>query len=960
MILLGAVALAFGMTLWLGGREPMPMPAPGGDGSAQSAAVSAEQPVSAEQAAAADSNRAAAPAVPVLTGRLMQNERPLGGVEVFACRGQTWRPSIVHRLVTAPDGTFTLPQQELAFWLTADGGDVPHNWKTRTVRAWQGRLDFVVPVPGSIVGVVRDRAGVPIAGATVRRISGSYRRVAIGDDSAVMAVSDARGRFRFDRVGDDDGRLHCQADGYAVQPSHTVEIGVGEHATTEIVLNAGSTLRGLVMDHRGRALAGAEVVGGDGQVVVTNAVGQFAIEHFRGGASLTVAASGHLSYEDSFVYGKEPLRIRLERAVTLHGKVIGSLGKPGMVYVGYAANERPDASKRMSHHAIYDWLDIVRDGEFKLSALAMSDFEVTVRIPGVGAVGPVRVEMRDDRVVEFAIKLQHELTVSVLDAAGLPVPGAKLIRDDGILEYDSLYRCKQEELQHRIRSSSKKLPPLDADQGELVLGVPPGESVAFLVTAPGFLDVAHTLLEDAIGEHHPVVMERAGSLRGVVRGGSRKDYRTAIHVVPKDAPRDVKSGTEDRGAVPRLWRTGNRPRVAADGTFIIKKIRPGSYLAYVSRSNTARPSKGSIGIPLIDDGDDVRDEQQVVVVAGEETVVEFDESPLGCLRGRVLVRGVPVAKATIVAARPRAKKPRAKEQAQYVDLWAGTDWDGGLGLAYEPGHVTGSDGAFVFAYRDAGPLEIRVRHQDGSSVSAPFVINLPPPGEDVLRDIEIPCGEIRGRYPVELLSEAQRKTATVTLYPMHRTLHDPFYETDYVFSLSSDCATIKDLSDGRFVFSFLRPGSWLVRLHHSTKNGNVLAWQKVLDVRGDVVDVGELPLAQPVQATVKWRWADKCPGRVRGFWLRSGRDGGDPIWVATLLASKDGADALVLPGRYLAVPFGYFDPDNQFSDDLFMFRASGDPIGKPAPIEIRSDGSVVPKIVEFSPLPVPAKENEHK
>jgi len=896
----------------------------------------------------------------MLRGRLLQDEQPLGEIAVLVCRGSSWQPKIEHRVVTAADGTFALPQQSSSFWLTAQGDAVPHNWKTGTLRAWSEQHDFDVPVPGSIAGVVHDRAGVPIAGARVERVSGSYRRVAIGDDAAMVAISDASGRFRFERVGQDDGRLSCRADGYAAMPSHMVEIGVGEDVTTEIVLNGGRTLRGLVMDHQGRALAGAQVVTGDGQKATTDAVGQFAVAQFRAGASVRITAEGHLEHKEGFYYGSDRMNVRLERAVTLRGKVIGSLGKPGMVYVGYAANERPDASKRMSHHAIYEWLDIVRDGTFELRGLAMSDFEVTVRIPGVGAVGPVRVEMRDDREVEFAIKPQHELIVSVLDADGQPVPGAKLIRDDGILEYDSLYRCEQWALQHRIRSSRKKLPPLDADQGELALGVPPGESVAFLVTAPGFLDVAHALFKGVVGERHAVVMDRAGSLRGVVRGGSREDYRTAIHVVPMEAPRERKPVPENPGAVPQLWMKDIRPRVAADGTFAIKKIRPGSYLAYVSRSNTANTGKDSAGVPLIDDGDDGRNEQQVVVVAGEEAVVEFDEPPLGLLRGRVLVRGVPVAKATIVATRPQAKKPSAKEQAQWVDMWAGTDWDGDFGLDYKPGCVTRDDGAFVFAYRDAGPVEVRVRHQDGSAISAPFVINLPPPGDDVVRDIEIPCGEIRGRYPAELLSEAQRKTATVTLYPMHRTLHDPFYSTDYVSSLSSDCATIKGLPDGRFAFSFLRPGPWLVRLHHSTKKGNVLAWQKVLDVRGDVVDVGELPLAQPVTATMKWQWAGKRPGKVRGFWLRSAREGGDPIWAATLRASKGGAKALVLPGSYLAVPFGYFDSDDQYPDDLFMFRASGDPIGKPAPIEIRSDGSVVPKMVEFSPLQVPPKENEHK
>jgi len=143
-------------------------------------------------------------------------------------------------------------------------------------------------------------------------------------------------------------------------------------------------------------------------------------------------------------------------------------------------------------------------------------------------------------------------------------------------------------------------------------------------------------------------------------------------------------------------------------------------------------------------------------------------------------------------------------------------------------------------YRDAGPVELFVRHDNAATTSPPVTIDLPPPGEDVVRDVEVPAGEIRGRYPIELLDERERESFAVTLYPMQMTLHDPYFSMDYCCSLYSLCASVEKAKDGRFAFSHLGPGKWLVRIRVATKSGPLLAWQKVLDVQGDVVDVGEL------------------------------------------------------------------------------------------------------------------------
>lgn len=955
LVVLGLLAGA--VSWWLGSRGEATLPGraqSSGSGSSNTASVS-DRDV-AHAGAGGDGREAVAP-TGVQVGRLLMSAQPLVGVEVIACQGPSWQAVALHRVVTGDDGTFELPKQSKSFWLPADGPRVPRHWKTSPLTSWTGSADFEVPAPGSIEGFVRNRIGAPVAGAKVTRLGSSYTRVYFASPVEVETVTDKRGWFRFDRVGKDDGRLHCEADNYAIVPEQLVAIGMGEDVTTEIVLDIGKTLRGLVMGHRGDALPGAAVVSNVGRKAVTDALGQFSIEHFGLGDSLTVTAKGHLEHEEKYIYSaKKQLRIKLDRAVTLTGNVIGSKGKPGMVYVDYAPNERPDASKRLSYGAVYSWLDIVRDGKFELSGLAMSDFQVTVRIPGVGAVGPVRVDMRDDVELDFTIVPQDELIVSVLDRHGQPVVGATLVRDDGILAYASLYRGKPAAVAHRIRHSRKHLPPVAADKGDVVLGVPQNEAVAFFVEAPGYLPVARALMADAMPERVAIVLEQAGRVRGVVIGGSRKDYDTTVAI---EAVTQGLEATAKEQPAPNVYAATTR--VDADGKFAVEKLRPGSYRALLSRRNTATTGEGASGVPLIDADVDYRMPQEFAVVAGEETCIELRDPPLGRLTGRVLLHGRPIAGAIIVARRPRPKKAGKREQPMLQVLWSMDEWDSGFMLPFAPGQHSKAGGEFVFLYRDAGPVELFVHNDKAAVTSVPVPIDLPAPGDDVARDVEIPAGEIRGRYPIELLTESEQKSFTVTLYPMHMTLHDPHYSTDYSSSLSSACPSVEKSKQGRFAFSFLGPGKWLVRVHASTtKGGRILVWQKVLDVRGDVVDVGELPLAKPVQAPLRWQWQGKRPGQVNGVWLRVARPGGgEAIWAATVVARGATGNAHVMPGSYLAIPFGYFGPDGQWPG-LDMFGVSGEELGKPVPIEIRSDGSVLPKIITFSPRPEPKPGAENK
>lgn len=191
--------------------------------------------------------------------------------------------------------------------------------------------------------------------------------------------------------------------------------------------------------------------------------------------------------------------------------------------------------------------------------------------------------------------------------------------------------------------------------------------------------------------------------------------------------------------------------------------------------------------------------------------------------------------------------------------------------------------------------------------------------------------------------------------PSIKSLHDRFFMTHHGMGLAYDCPKVEKSADGRFVFPSVRPGKWLLRVHHS---GSVLASQVMVEVHHDVIDLGELSWVKLVAAQVRFQWQGERPGRVRGVWLRARlQDGQAPVWAGTFSATGDGAACTVVPGRYLVIPFGLRGADVDLDESMGMrwLGITGEELAEPVPIEIRSDGTVVPNPVPFSPLPAPGK-----
>ncbi|MCA8977728.1 MAG: carboxypeptidase regulatory-like domain-containing protein [Planctomycetes bacterium] len=901
---------------------------------------------------AADITTTSAPVADgALTGRLLQAGRPLGDIELLCCSGTGWQPHELSRTRTQADGAFRLPAPDAPFWLTADAESLPVHWRTEVRAPDRPALgDVDVPVPGVIVGRVHDGGGGAVAGATVACELSSYQMVSRGGTSEwPRAVTDAQGRFRLLRLPPGERSLRCEADAFAVRLGHAVEVTAGAEVTTEIALDRGALLRGVVLDWRGHPLDGAQVRCDDGRDTATDALGRFTFAHFRRGANLTVRADGHMEQELQFVMEVEPmLQVRLERAVTLRGIVHGSEGRPGTVYISTATSPRADASNTLPYGRIFEELDIVREGRFEVDGLSCAAFELTVTVPGVGKVGPVFVDLQGDTEVEMTLVREHRITVRVQDADGAPLAAAELVRDPAATKFPTLY-APGPQLIGRILSRRDRKDTLTVRDGEVTFGNPAQEALAFVVSADGYLPAAMSFPAGALPSHTVVQMTRAGSLRGAVGGGDRVACGAAFVFWPAD------QATPQDTAVPAIAQLEaedplgpRRAMVAADGSFAAANVAPGPYRGVLSRINS-RTAAEPTGCAIVDAGGDPRSAVEFTVIAGQCTQIVVGEPALGVLRGRVLVNGQPTAGIVIAAARPAAAADTRHSLHGWFDKG---DWDNEITYRFAPGQLTDDDGSFRLLYRDAGPIELRLRHPDGHATSTPIVVELPPPGPEVVRDLQLPIGGIRGRFPIGSVPEADRQHYRITLFPLRKATDDPFYSAgDFSSPIAWDCAHHEGMQDGAFEFGYLSAGTWLVRAHTATFGGALL-WQRAVDVERDVVELGDIEVRAPVAATVRFAWADgKAPeGGVRGIWLWRAHGGDErAIWVATVAAADGAAQcAAIEPGDYTMQPFGGGD---DYGWGNLLGGISGPPVAAPVQIRIATDGAVAPAVVTFVPLP---------
>lgn len=889
----------------------------------------------------------------VVRGVLWQGGAPLANAPLHVFAGPESKLVQVAATATAADGAFELTMPKTPFLFVVDGRSIPRGWWSGWQHPNASDWDLgVVHVPnaGAIVGHVRDDAGNAVADALVQADGRDVARIPMLEARPKPAPvrTDAAGAFRLDGLQPGFHRLTAAVANHGLAEAEVVVVENGT-AAAEVKLHRGTLLEGVVLDWRGRPLPGATVqMESASETIATDASGRFRIEHYLVGRSLRVAGPGHIEDWRQVVYGEQRVEIRLGRAVTLRGTVRGGDGAAITLCITRAEGAAEDAAPARPWELLDKPLPVGADGTFTIDGLSKSDFVVRATAASVGTSPPKRVALREDTTIELTIEPNQGLRVRVQDADGGTIEGAEVIEDPGVAKYPSLYFGPHaQKVPAPIFDSYQKRVFVTKDGG-VVLPFVRGQPLAFGVRHPGFLPTTRLYAADEIPGEVVIVLAPAGSVRGIVRGGSPAEYGRSVALWRlDDEARRSKQDTPKEAVAGDDW-PSRSTAVDIEGRFVATGLEPGAWRAAVARSGRARtslrPDQQVGAVPLLDEGADERAIVDFTVEGGGEAVIELVEPRLGTLRGQVRLRGAPCPSVQVVATRPGQLEKRWRRILEDGPI----DWDDDLLRGWAAGQTTAADGSFTFRYTSAGPVELRLRHTQGAATSPPTILELPEPGADVVRTLDLAAGSLRGRFLVEQLPEKERRFVRAVLYPMSKASVDPSYSTDYTTPVSWGCARVDLDERGEFAFDYLPDGDWLLRVEGIAMGcGSGPHWQRVVAVHGSAVDLGEVAPMPRVTAKFACRWsADVIPTTRIGVWL-SIPHGGDPraFWAGTFLGSVEGVACSVPPGRYTVVPFA---PGPLFYG---FGGVSGTAIASPVAIEVHADGSVSPPTIQFDAMP---------
>lgn len=430
-----------------------------------------------------------------------------------------WGSAPTERTVSGADGGFRL--RELAAGspvsLTADHeGYAPATLDLAPLTAGttRGDLEIVLDAGITAFGRVVDTDEEPVAGAEVELVPTpqgtdilAWMRAA-RDGAGNSATSDRDGRFEIADLAPGRVDVHAAAAGFAPLAVPGVELPAGQARVDlgTLLLAAGLTLEGRVVDPDGKPLADAEVSssGGfglglgtfsrhaDAAPETTGPDGRFVLRDLARGERVDVEVK-HAGYTDGGAQGvelpqEEPLTVVLQPASTLSGVVLAAGGEPlqaQVMIVGEPQTGQPFS--RTVSRATSD-----EDGRFVLEDVAPGRLTLSATARGYQSYeqSGVVVEPGEDRDdLRVVMQPGAVITGHVTDAGGAPLPGASVsLLDSG----------------QRFGFGSSQSATTDADGLYRMDGVAPGE---------------HSLAAD-----HPQQVRAVRDLT-VTLGDNRLDFR---------------------------------------------------------------------------------------------------------------------------------------------------------------------------------------------------------------------------------------------------------------------------------------------------------------------------------------------------------------------------------------------------------------------------------------------------
>jgi hypothetical protein len=421
-----------------------------------------------------------------------------------------------------------------------------------------------------IAGRVELPAGMPLQGVAVTvatEWSGGSDRDWVHKRARVAAD----GSFRVDTLPD-TGLYRVEAEAYWQESRYSAKLvtdGGDEDVALELNPRAksesGETLSVRVVDHAGERVPSARIKlssykdGASGSSTRRLSGGQAVFESANTDWELwievwqVVGADRGATIHGPLRVGAQEIEVRLPRALSVEGVVVGPdrRGVRGVRVTAQAVHPCEHESYGEDHGvAITD-----AQGRFRVTGLGDLEYELDFTTPPDYAPVPDRKVRAGAKDVRVTLRAGVSATVTVLDYAGKPVPGARV----GLREPTREARAGPTLSVPTVVPGDQQV---DASGRTTFRGLDPDATYTVQVTPPnGRKDLKDRTLDGWAPRDETVTLERGYAIRGVVKD-TRGEPVTECWVQYRPVGQDAWTGSH---------------RTDEDGRFVVEGLARGRY-----------------------------------------------------------------------------------------------------------------------------------------------------------------------------------------------------------------------------------------------------------------------------------------------------------------------------------------------------------------------------------------------